>query len=198
MSVDQWRTLDVVERIERGEMTIAEGATALGLSRRQMKRIRKRVRAEGPNGVVHRNTGRAPSHKTPSALRARILELRKGKYAGFNDQHFTEKLSEVEGIERSRSTVRRILREGGVGAPRGRRSAKHRRRRDRRPQAGQMILWDGSRHDWLEGRGPFLCLMAAIDDATGELLPGGHFVDQEGTLGYLRVLREIVTTKACR
>ena len=58
-----------------------------------------------------------------------------------------------------------------------------------------MILWDGSRHDWLEGRGPILCLIGAIDDATGELLPGAHFVEQEGTVGYLRVLREIVTTK---
>lgn len=58
-----------------------------------------------------------------------------------------------------------------------------------------MILWDGSRHRWLEDRGPPLCLMAAIDDATGELLPGGHFVEQECTLGYLRVLREVVAQK---
>ena len=58
-----------------------------------------------------------------------------------------------------------------------------------------MILWDGSRHDWLEGRGPRLCLMAAIDDATGELLPGAHFVEQESALGYLRVLRDIVFQK---
>jgi len=58
-----------------------------------------------------------------------------------------------------------------------------------------MILWDGSRHDWLEGRGPRLCLTGAIDDATGELLPGAHFVEQECSLGYLRVLQEIVREK---
>jgi len=51
-----------------------------------------------------------------------------------------------------------------------------------------MMLWDGSLHDWLEGRGPYLCLMGAIDDATGELLPGAHFVDRESSVGYLRVL----------
>src|SRR2546428_14013768 len=56
-----------------------------------------------------------------------------------------------------------------------------------------MLLWDGSRHDWLEGRGPWLCLIAAMDDATGELLPGGHFVDQECAAGYFRVLRAVVT-----
>jgi hypothetical protein len=195
MSVDQWRRLDVVERIERGEMTIAEGATALGLSTRQMKRVRKRVRRLREEGVVHGNTGRVPANKTPSDIAKTVLDLRRTRYTGFNDEHFTEKLVEVERIPLSRATVRRILRKGDVAAVRGRRAPKHRRRRDRRAQAGQMILWDGSRHDWLEGRGPILCLIGAIDDATGELLPGAHFVEQEGTVGYLRVLREIVTTK---
>ena len=54
-----------------------------------------------------------------------------------------------------------------------------------------MILWDGSRHEWLEERGPMLCLIGAIDDATGEVLPGAHFVDRECAAGYLRVLKAI-------
>jgi hypothetical protein len=58
-----------------------------------------------------------------------------------------------------------------------------------------MILWDGSRHAWLEERGPMLCLMGAIDDATGELLPGAHFVEQECAAGYLRVLEAIAREK---
>lgn len=57
-----------------------------------------------------------------------------------------------------------------------------------------MLLWDGSRHDWLEGRGPWLCLVAAIDDATSALLPGGHFVTQECAAAYFGVLRAVVTT----
>src|SRR5262249_25390231 len=128
-------------------------------------------------------------------IRDRIVALRREKYVGFNDQHFTEKLTELEGLSVSRETVRRVLRAAGIGAARARRACKHRRRRDRRVQAGQMILWDGSRHAWLEGRGPRMCLMGAIDDATGELLPGAHFVDQEGAVGYLRVLRAIVKQK---
>ena len=58
------------------------------------------------------------------------------------------------------------MREAGIGSPRKRRPPKHRRRRERKAQAGQMIWWDGSTHDWLEGRGSRLCLMGAIDDAT--------------------------------
>jgi len=195
MSEKQWRRLDVVERIERGEMTIAEGAMALGISPRQMKRVRKRIAKKGQSGVVHGNTGRAPKHRIATLVRTRIVQLRRELYRGFNDQHFTEKLVEVEGLKVSRASVRRILREARIGPVRGRRALKHRKRRDRRPQAGQMILWDGSRHDWLEGRGPRLCLMAAIDDATGELLPGGHFVEQECTVGYLRVLLELIAAK---
>jgi transposase len=195
MSVGQWRKLDVVERIKRGTLTVAEGAQVLGLSRRQMQRLRSKVKAQGAGGVVHGNTGRAPSHKTAELIYERVIDLWREKYTGFNDQHFTEKLEHEEGLILSRSTVRRMLRGAGIGPARKRRPPKHRRRRDRRPQAGQMILWDGSRHDWLERRGPRLCLMGAIDDATGELLPGAHFVEQECTLGYLRVLRDIVKHK---
>jgi transposase len=195
MSRGQWRKLDVVERVERGELTVSEGAQALGLSRRQVQRLRKKVRLQGAKGVIHGNAGRSPKHKTAALVGERVIELWREKYAGFNDQHFTEKLAELEGLQLSRQTVRRLLRKAGIGSPRKRRPAKHRRRRDRRPQAGQMILWDGSRHDWLEGRGPRLCLMGAIDDATGELLPGAHFVEQECSAGYLRVLRDILAVK---
>jgi hypothetical protein len=195
MSHTQWRKLDILDRIERGELTLRQGAQLGGLSRRQMQRLRKRVRLSGPSALAHGNTGRTPAHRTSELIRARIVEFARGKYAGFNDQHFTEKLFTDEGIELGRQTVRRILRAAGIGTPRTRRVLKHRRRRDRFPQEGQMILWDGSRHDWLEGRGPKLCLTGAIDDATGELLPGAHFVDDECSVGYLRVLLEIVQMK---
>ena len=195
MTKRQWQKLELLKRIERGELTIARCAESLGLSGRQVKRLRKKVKKLGEGGVLHGNTGREPKHKTSPVIRDRILSLRRTKYDGFNDQHFAEKLEDVEGINISGETVRRILRASGVGSPRKRRRAKHFRRRDRRHQAGEMILWDGSRHDWLEGRGPWLCLVGAIDDATGELLPGAHFVEHEGTLGYLKVLRAIIRAK---
>jgi hypothetical protein len=153
------------------------------------------VRERGTGGVVHGNTGRASPHRIAETVRTQIVELRRKQYAGFNDQHFTEKLCEVEGLRISRASVQRLLRAAGIGPPRRRRPPKHRRRRDRKPQAGLMILWDGSRHEWLEERGPMLCLMAAIDDATGEVLPGAHFVEQECAAGYLRVLKAIAEHK---
>ena len=195
MSERQWRILSILERLGRGEVTVGEVAASLGRSTRQVQRMRKQFADKGAAGLVHGNAGRSPKHRTSQGVREQVLMLRQGKYNGFNDQHFTEKLLEFEGLKLSRETVRRILRSAGVGSPRKRRAPKHRRRRERKAQAGQMILWDGSDHDWLEGRGPRLCLMGAIDDATGEVLPGVHFTEQESTVGYLRVLREILREK---
>jgi hypothetical protein len=85
-----------VERLERGELTVSEVAASLGKSRRQVQRIRKRVSSEGQVAVVHGNTGRAPMNKTTAKLEAWILELRRGRYKGFNDEHFTAKLVEED------------------------------------------------------------------------------------------------------
>lgn len=195
MSRRQWKRLDAVERIGRGALTVGEAAAVLGLSKRQIRRLRRLVERRGAKGVVHGNAGRAPAHRLEEAVRDQVVELRRKKYAGFNDQHFTEKLCEVEGVKISRASVQRLLRGAGIGPPRRRRAPKHRRRRDRKAQAGLMILWDGSRHAWLEERGPLLCLMGAIDDATGELLAGAHFVEQECAAGYLRVLKALAEEK---
>ena len=195
MSRREWKRLDAVERISGGRLTSREAAEVLGLSMRQVRRLRRAVERRGAAGVVHGNRGRVPSNRVTEQLRARIVALRRKKYDGFNDQHFTEKLGEGEAVKISRASVQRLLREAGIGPPRKRRAPKHRRRRDRKPQAGLMILWDGSRHEWLEGRGPMLCLMGAVDDATGELLPGAHFVEQECAAGYLTVLKAIAAEK---
>lgn len=187
MSSREWKRLDAIERINRQELTVGEAARILGISERQLWNLRRNVAEKGAKGVVHGLSGRCPANRIDESVRERIVLLARGKYAGFNDTHFAEKLAN-EKLRVSRATVQRVLREEGVEAVRRRRSAKHRRRRDRKAQEGLMALWDGSRHAWLEDRGPMLCLMGAIDDATGKLLPGAHFVEQECAAGYLRVL----------
>src|SRR5262249_52476214 len=106
------------------------------------------------------------------------------KYAGFNDQHLTEKLAAEEQLVLGRETVRRILRAAGHPSPRRRRSPRHRGRRDRMPQAGLLVEADGSRHRWLRPDQPFLTLLGGIDDATG-VVPYALFREQEDAHGYL-------------
>lgn len=195
MSRKQWKLLDVMQRVKDGQLTNQEAALALGLSERQTRRLRHAVKEKGEEALTHGNRGRPPSNRVAEELRQRILELARGRYAGFNDHHITEKLNEIEGIKVSRATLQRMLRGGGLASPRKRRGRKHHRRRERKAQEGLMLLWDGSSHDWLEGRGPRLCLMGAVDDATGALMPGAHFVEHECSVGYLGVLLAICDHK---
>ena len=141
--------------------------------------------------MAHGNRGRRPSTTTCSEIQEKVMALATGAYSGFNHSHLTEMLADREGIHLSRSTVRRVLLAGGVGSPRRRRAPKRYLRRERYPQEGMLLQIDGSRHNWLEGRGPHLTLIGSVDDATGTV-PFALFRQQEDAHGYMLMLREII------
>ena len=170
---------------------MAKAAMVLGVSERQSFRIKARIRKEGVRGVIHGNRGRSSPRKLSPTTHQRIVALARGKYRGFNDHHLTEKLTDPEGIRVSRETVRQILRAAGFASPRKRRPPRHRARRQRRAAAGMLLQVDGS-HDWLEGRGPTLTLVGAIDDATGQV-PGACFAEHETTWAYLSLFLHVFT-----
>ncbi|MFQ5922534.1 MAG: ISNCY family transposase, partial [Anaerolineales bacterium] len=121
------------------------------------------------------------------------LELIRSHYHDYNDCHLTDVLVEGHDIAPSPSTVRRIRHAAGLRGPRKRRAPRHRSRRDRYPQRGMLLQIDGSHHGCLEGRGPQLVLIAAIDDATGEV-PFALFRPKEDAAGYFLLLQKIVQT----
>lgn len=191
----QWKRWDALARVAAGRLTMREAAQVLGVSLRHVRRLRRRLERAGRAALVHGNRGRTPVNRLAALTRERIVRLRLGTYRDFNDQHFAEKLAaEAPPVRVSAATVRRLLRAAGVAAVRQRRPRRHRRRRDRKAQVGLMVLWDGSRHAWFEDRGPMLCLVGAIDDASSALLPGAHFVAHESAAAYLRLLHGLVAT----
>ena len=184
--------LMVLNGVEVGKVIAREAAEVLGLSLRHVRRILAAYRKEGARALAHGNRGRKPHNALDDGLKRRVLELAQSTYAGCNTQHFTELLAEREGIAISRSWVRLILLQVGIRSPRRRRPPKHRSRRERYPREGMLLQIDGSHHDWLEGRGPRLTLVGAIDDATGEV-PYALFRDEEDAQGYnITLLRQIV------
>jgi transposase len=189
-NMNEIKKMSIVQQVEDKQLTGSQAAERLSLSVRQVRRLMARYREGGAPGLVHGNRGRAPSNRLNEAVRARIMELAAGEYQDYNDSHFTEELVEQYGMEVSRSTVRRIRRAAGQKSPRKRRPPQHRSRRERKEQAGMLLQTDGSRHDWLEGRGPWLTLIAYIDDATNEVL-GANFRDEEDAAGYFLGLKEI-------
>jgi transposase len=190
LTMQDEKRLEVIQRVFREALTVGEAATILGISERQSYRIKGRVKEHGAKGVIHGNRGRPCKSKVKEKTVSRVVALARGKYQGFNDHHLTEKLKEHEQIELSREKIRRILRFHGIATPRKRRASKHRSRRDRRMAEGMMLQVDGSFHDWLQGRGPRLCLIGAIDDASGKV-PGAFFAQAESSWGYLRLFCEI-------
>lgn len=182
--------LSVLNEVNQKKMSIDQAAILMQLSLRHTKRLLAGYRKEGVRALAHGNRGYRPYNVIDASIRECVVELAKSKYRGFNQQHFSEKLNEKEGIPLSRSTVRRILLEQGIASPRKRRAPKHRSRRERYPKSGMLLQTDGSPHDWLEGRGPKFCLIGAIDDATNEVVYA-HFQATETTAGYIRMLRSI-------
>ena len=192
LSQQQLQRVKVIENAVEGRMTVGEAAALLDLSRRQVQRLKGRYQPGEPTWVYHGNQDRRPSNALPAGVRRRVVALAKGKYAGFNDSHLQEKLTEQEGLRLSRQSVRRILRAAGRASPQRRRPRKYRARRERRPQRGMLLQVDASRHDWLEGRGPQLTLVGLIDDATGEVPVARFQLTPEDSAGYLRLLRCLV------
>jgi transposase len=196
--------LVVLNRMLMGDLTGVEAAAALGLSVRQVRQVRRMLaayRKEGAAALAHGNRGRTPINALDPVLCARIEALAQTAYAGLNDTHLAEVLSEDEGIVVSRSAVRRIRVRAGLARPRQRRPPAHRKRRERKAQAGypggvMLLQLDASDHAWLAERGPRLSLLAAIDDATG-MVPAAVFRAQEDAAGYLDVLYHVVTTLGC-
>jgi transposase len=176
-----------------GRITHREGAAALRITPRQFQRLKQRFREGGPLAVRHQGR-RRPSHRRLAAgVGAQVQALLQDRYAGFNDTHLTEKLRELHGLAVSRESVRRLRRALGWPAVHRRRPAQHRARRPRAAAAGQLLQIDGSPFPWLEGRGPAMTLLGAIDEATSTVI-ALHFRPTEDLHGYATLLHQVFTT----
>lgn len=193
LTPEEGRRLHVLTLLEGKRISVGQAAEALGLTPRQVRRLRVGLRREGPAALIHGNRDRRAAHRLPEDLRAQILTLARGRYAGFNDVHLTEKLTTVEGLAVSRATVQRVLRAAGLSSPRRRRPPRHRSRRPRRAQAGLLLQLDGSPYAWFGPAQPPCSLLGAIDDATGAVL-AATFRAQEDAAGYLTLLHTLGRT----
>jgi transposase len=171
------KRLHVIRKVMEGALTQRDAAGLISLTERQIRRIVKRIREEGDEGIRHKSRGRPSKRKLP--FKERIVELYRERYPDFGPTLFTEKLQEREGITVSRETVRIWLIQEGEWKKHRKRKA-HRQWRERKDHFGEMLQMDGSHHDWFEGRGPRCVLMAYIDDATGRVY--ARFYDYEGTI----------------
>jgi transposase len=184
--------LKVLQGYMDGKIGIEEASRILKRRPRSVYRMVSKLRRKGPEGVLHGNRNKVSPRRVPDSLRKKLIAFAQGKYRDINDTHLCEILSEAEGIVIGRETLRGILRKGGIPSKRKLKRRKYRSRRERKEAFGMMLQIDASPHDWLEGRGPWLTLMGAKDDATGYVW--AHFEEAETTWGYLDLMGEVITT----
>jgi transposase len=168
-----------------------QAASLLGLSKRQIIRLKNKVREVDLSGIVHGNRGKPPKTTIGKETKETILNLYLNTYNGFNVTHFGEFLEEVHGIQVSRETIRKLLLISGLRT-KSKSPPRHRTRRARMTKSGLLVQMDSSEHKWL-GVGS-IWFIATIDDATGEV-PYALFVDSDSTENNMRVIKRLIEKK---
>jgi hypothetical protein len=186
MSQKDWDRLKVLHAAEKGLLTQKQAGLQLRLSERWVRKLLTRLREEGDGGIVHRLRGRGSKRRLPEAVRQKLVKLVKREYGDFGPTLAAEYLAQQHGVQVSKETLRQILMAAGVWKRKRRRVEEVHVWRARRACWGELVQWDTSEHDWLEGRGPKLCLLAMIDDATSRAL--ARFAAQDTTQENFRLL----------
>ena len=182
----------VIQDCIDGVYTVPQAAKLLGLSDRQIQRLKKEVKLNGPQGVIHKNRGKRPNNAIEEDKIKRILDLKKSyEYEKANFTHFRELLEENENIKISYSCLYSNLHKNGVISPRKHKKVKLHHRRKRKAYFGELVQTDGTPFDWFEC-GKRYSLHGYIDDATGIPL-ALYMCESECLLGYLEITRQMLT-----
>jgi DNA-binding Lrp family transcriptional regulator len=192
MSAQDRDRLKVLHAVSRRHITQRQAARELGVSSRWVRALLQRIKQEGDGGVVHRLRGRPSNRKLSKALKRRVVEVfakqkRARQWHDYGPTLAAEELARDYQLVVSKETLRQWLMEAGLWKARRARVERVHSWRARRARYGELVQWDTSEHDWLEGRGEKLYLIAMIDDATSQL--SARFVRHDSTEENLRHLR---------
>ncbi len=189
LSIGELDRVSIIQDVIGKRLRQHQAARRLGLSVRQVKRLVRRYREFGAEGLVSGHRGKTPGNARSLSVRQAVLSLVRERYRDFGPTLASEKLLEIHGQSISREALRRWMIADGLWQPKSRRKARIHPRRVRRPCFGELVQIDGSPHDWFEGRAEPCTLIVFIDDATSRLL-ALRFVPAETTQAYLETLAQ--------
>ena len=189
MSQEERDWLDWLKRARDGKLTQREAAERMGVSERWVRKLLRRMKKEGDRVVVHGLRGRASNRKIAANTQEKVLQaLRDPDWHDFGPTFAAEQLAQRHGIAVSKETLRAWMIQAGIWEPGSRKLDEVHLWRPRRSGFGELVQWDTSDHDWLEGRGPVRYLVRLIDDATS--WSWGRFVESDSTPFNMAVLWE--------
>lgn len=193
MSQKELSRYDIIKRLIRKEINCPKASDLLKLSTRQTRRLKASVKNNGAVGLVHGSRGKIGNRKMPTAKKKKIIALLRKHYYDFGPTFASEKLRENHHIIHDPKTIRRIMIGEGLWKPRTKKKngSEHRQWRERKSSYGEMIQFDGSYEHWFEDRDKTseVCLLAAIDDATGKIV-SATFDKDEGVFPVFAFWRE--------
>lgn len=178
----------LMAQMVEGKLSQRGAAERLGVTVRQVKRLKRGYVDGGVAALVSKRRGQPSNRRTSDEVVARAMALVGARYADFGPTLAAEKLRELHGLTLSVKTVRQQMIGHGYWKPRRGAAVRAHPMRRRRGRRVELIQIDGSPHDWFEGRSPRCCLLVFIDDATSELTHL-QFVDTATTLGYMTELQ---------
>lgn len=179
-----------MQQILKSRLSIAEAAHLMGLSERQVKRLKKGVEQHGIGFLAHKARGKRSNNAIAQPVKQQIMKIVTSDLKGASCEHMSDLLASKQ-IKVSGRTLRRFLAEAGIPNPHSVRAPKRRRSRRRMPQMGMLVQGDSSPFTWFEQRGAECSLLAFIDDATSRVL-SAVFRPTEDLVGYLTCLRSMV------
>jgi transposase-like protein len=164
-----------------------EAAGELGLSVRQIKRLLYALKKHGDRAVIHGLRGRPSKRRIEEKIEREAVKILSAPvYEGFGPTLAAEYLRKRHGIEVSKETVRQWMIRSKLWRAKEEKIKQVHQWRPRRSRFGELVQWDTSEHDWLEGRGEKLYLIAMIDDATSRLF--ARFVRHDSTEENMKLL----------
>lgn len=189
MSQKERDDLDWLKQVRGGIITQREAAGKIGVSDRWVRTLLNRLNKEGDAIVVHGLRGRPSNRKLSEEIRRQALAIvKQPDWHDFGPTFAAEQLSKLHRIQVGKETLRGWMIEAGLWKSKSRRLQEAHFWRPRRSAFGELVQWDTSEHDWLEGRGPVRYLVRMIDDATS--WSWGRFVERDATPHNMGVLWE--------
>lgn len=183
MSKKELSRVEVLERMKAKKMSQKQGAEALGLSVRQVRRLQKKYAEKGAVGLIHQGRGKPSNNRISTEIRQKAINLLHSRYSDFGPTFAHEKLVEAHGLALSAGSVRQIMISEALWVPRKAKKIVTHQMRERRACFGELVQIDGSPHRWFEDRAPACTLLVFIDDATGKLSEL-RFVKSESFFSY--------------
>jgi hypothetical protein len=189
MTQEERDRLVVLKKAKRRLITQREAAAELDVSERHVRRMLQGLRSKGDKSVIHGLKGKASNRRLKAPTRKRAMEiLNDPRCHDFGPTYARDHLAKKHRIKVSKETIRRwMIEEKRWRAGRKKPEKKIHVWRERRSRFGELVQWDTSTHDWLEGRCKEpIYLITMIDDATSRVF--ARFVPHDSTEENMKVL----------